>query len=141
MAAARGEFQRLERLFSSRFRWSIGLYALGVLALLAGLALAWPHAPYLHDRLLSAESTAMLAAAMGIRLARDMLNLYGRSFKKDPFFVLELVQGLLSALLLPWAALQGGAQGLLLAWLGINQWVRICSINGGDLSCWEFQQL
>jgi membrane associated rhomboid family serine protease len=57
---------------------------------------------------------------MGIRLARDMLNLYGRSFKKEPFFVLEITQGLLSGLLLPWAAMQGGAQGLLWAWLGIN---------------------
>ena len=70
---------------------------------------------------MSSESdTAILSAAMAIRLGRDMLNLYGRSFKEEPFFVLELIQGLLAAVLLPWAALQGGASGMLWAWLGIN---------------------
>jgi hypothetical protein len=120
MHAARGEFQKMEGLFSSRFKWSIGLFTLGSLALLGCLALAWHRFPFLHERLLGVEDTALLALAMAIRLGRDMLNLYGRSFKKEPFFILEVIQGLLAAVLLPWAAVQGGAQGMLFSWLGIN---------------------
>jgi len=120
MHAARGHFQKMEILFSSRFRWSLGLFLLGCLGLLIALALAWPRVPVLHERLLEVNDTALLAAAMAIRLGRDMFNLYGRSFKEEPFFVLELIQGLLAAILLPWAAMQGGASAMLWAWLGIN---------------------
>ena len=104
MSAARREFAALEALFRSRFRWSLGLYIVGCLGLLTLLSLMWHQYDVLHSRLLAPRETAILAVAMGIRLARDMLNLYARSFKQEPFFVLELTQGILAAVLLPWTA-------------------------------------
>ncbi len=120
MTTAAGKYREMEVLFSSRFRWAIALYTFGCLGLLGTVAWSWTHFPVLHTRILEWETMALLAGAMGIRLARDLLNLYGRSFKKEPFFVLELTQGVLAAALLPWAAIQGGASGMLWAWLGIN---------------------
>ena len=120
MYAARRDFTSLELLFRSRMQWALGLYLAGGLGLLVLLTAVWPHFDELHSRLLAPRETALLASAMGIRLARDMLNLYARSFKREPFFILEVTQGILAAVLLPWTAHEGGADGMLWAWLGIN---------------------
>ena len=120
MAAARREFIQLHALFASRFKWVMGLYSLGCCTLIGLLSIALPTIESLNERLLDVHQTVLLAVAMGIRLSRDLLNLYGRSFKREPFFQLELIQGMLAGIILPWLAFEGGATGMLWAWLGIN---------------------
>ena len=87
----------------------MGLYALGCCTLIILLSLGQSYINDLNERLLDVHQTTLLAFAMGIRLSRDFLNLYGRSFKQEPFFRLELIQGLMSLIVLPWMAIEGGA--------------------------------
>ncbi len=120
MAAARGDSRTLEFVYGTALRRSTlalftGIFAV-VITVMTVTALDLPIAA----RILPPLPTLLLAPAMILHHLRNVMMVHIRSQKKEPFWVLSIVEIALGITVLPTAGVYGGAVGLCAAFAIIS---------------------
>jgi len=97
---AQGDRARLDAVYT-RTVWQVVIfYILGCIALAAGIQfLLWWHLP-IANRLLELPTTLVFMAALGLNQVTACRSIYVRAHKSEPFYILQLANGVAVGLLL-----------------------------------------